>query len=550
MVLNESDTLKGKLIVGIDLGTTNSGVSVWSAAEGNVMMLANIDGHHLTPSAVGWNPGERQWLIGQDATILNQQFPGSVAYSIKRYIGRWFNDPHVLYGRHDVTYQVVSGGGNDQLQDVVVDFGVDQGKPVRLSAPEISAKLLFKLREDAARALNVPLETLKYAVITVPAYFNMLQRKATILAGEMAGLEVLDILNEPTAAALAYRDTILSGEEQRILVYDLGGGTFDISLLEVSRDEGGYYAYTRRVDGDTRLGGDDIDISIVRWLTEQLEKQHGFTVRSDDYLVREGLRQAAEQAKIALSVAEVVAVELPNLNLGSSSPFNAQIELTRTQLEACAAKVLEKTLAITKRAIEDLDELEWEQIDEVILVGGQTLMPAIQCQVENLTGRKPRVNDRPQLAVALGAGEYARILSLGQEKFQQGNPLVNVLALPLGILLDENTFEVLVPANKIVPYNSRRFPVTTTEDYQTSISVQVLQGFRGAVQAEECVVLGNITMEVPPAPKGIPKFEVWFEVESDGTMKVYVQDTSRERSECLNIVETKALAWPDQEQKI
>ncbi len=549
MVLNESDTLKGKLIVGIDLGTTNSGVSVWSAEEGNVTMLANIDGHHLTPSAVGWNPEERQWLIGQDATILHQQFPGSVAYSIKRYIGRWFDDPHVLYGRHDVTYQVVSGGGNDQLQDVVVDFGVDQGTPVRLSAPEISAKLLFKLREDAARALNVPLETLKYAVITVPAYFNMLQRRATILAGEMAGLEVLDILDEPTAAALAYSDTILSGEEQRILVYDLGGGTFDISLLEVSRDEVGYLVYTRIVDGDTRVGGDDIDMSIVRWLTEQLDKQYGFTVRSDDYLVRERLRQAAEQAKIALSVAEVVAVELPNLNLGSGSPFDAQIELTRTQLEACAATVLEKTLAITKRAIEDVAELRWEQIDEVILVGGQTLMPAIQCQVENLTGRKPRVNDRPQLAVALGAGEYARILSLGQEKFPE-NTLVNVLALPLGIRLDENTFEVLVPANVTVPHTSRPFPVTTTEDYQTSISVQVLQGFRGAVQAEECVVLGNITMEVPPAPKGIPKFEVVFDVQSDGTMKAIVTDTSRERSELLDIVETRALALRDQEQKV
>lgn len=532
----ESDALKGQLVLGIDLGTTNSGVSVWRAEEGKVAMLADVDGYNLTPSLVGWDCTQKEWAIGRDAATLNQQSPGTVAYSIKRYIGRRFTDPNVLYGRQDVNYQLISGGGTEQLRDVVVDFGTDSGVPVRLSAPEVSAKVLFKLRQDAARVLNVSLEAIANAVITVPAYFNHLQRKATILAGELAGLKVIEILNEPTAAALAYSDAIPFGcEDRKILVYDLGGGTFDISLLEVSRDEVGYVVHTRAIDGDTRLGGDDIDISVVRWLTERIEQQYGYSVRLDDYKNRERLRQAVEQAKIALSEREVVAIDLSELDLGSRDRQNDRIELTRVQLEACADEVLRKTLAIAQRAVEDLAGLTWEQIDEVILVGGQTLMPAIQRAVESLTGRKPRVNDRPQLAVALGAGEYARILSLGKDKLHE-NAVINCLALPLGIRLNENTFEVLVPANVILPHKSHRpFIATTTEDNQTSIRVEVLQGFPGVAKADDCRVLGNINMEVPPAPKGIPKFEIVFDVRSDATLSVIVSDRFRKRDETLDI---------------
>jgi len=208
--MNKMDTLKDKLIVGIDLGTTNSGVSVWENESGQVMMLKKADDFNLTPSVVGWDRDQDEWVVGQSARQRGEQHPGDTAYSIKRYIGRWFTDPNVLYGRQDLTYKLVSGGGTDQLCDIVVDLGIDsKGHPLRLTAPEVSAKLLRKLREDAAQALGVPLDELKYAVVTVPAYFNVLQRRATILAGQLAGLEVVDILNEPTAAALAYSDVVL-----------------------------------------------------------------------------------------------------------------------------------------------------------------------------------------------------------------------------------------------------------------------------------------------------------------------------------------------------
>lgn len=542
--------LEGQLIVGIDLGTTNSGISVWNTKQGQVTMFTDDAGHSLTPSMVGWDHAHNTWIVGRAAKELGVQRPGEIAYSIKRYIGRWFRDPNVRDGRQDLTYKLVSGGGADQLRDVVVDFGADDsGQPVRLTAPEISGKILFKLRQDAANALQIPLEELKYAVITVPAYFDVLQRKATVLAGAEAGLEVVDILNEPTAAALAYGDAILGPEERRILVYDLGGGTFDISLLEVSQDEEGYLFYTRVIDGDTRLGGDDIDISVARWLASEIEKRYGHPVRPDDQITMERLRRAAEEAKITLTNADTIMVNLPNLDLGSRTRFDAEIELTREQLETCAANVLKRTRAIAKRAVEDVASLTWDEIDEIILVGGQTLMPAIQRQIKDLWGHKPRVNDKPELAVALGAGEYAHILSLGQEKFHQ-NALINVIALPMGIRLDDNTFKPLVEANATLPHVSKPYPVTTTEDNQTSISVDVLQGPRGAIRADECVVLGNLLMEVPPAPARTPKFEVVFDVLRDGTMQVRVEDVRRKRSKTLDIVETKqSIVWRDKPQE-
>jgi molecular chaperone DnaK len=543
------DSLKGKLIVGIDLGTTNSEIAAWDSADEKVVMLADTQQQLLTPSQVGWDHTSDEWVVGDGAKALGQKHPENVAYSIKRYIGRWFTDPVLSASRQHLNYKLVRGEGKDQLHDVLVDFGSNQhGTPMRLNAPEISAKVLFKLRQDAAHALHLPLEEIQFAVITVPAYFNVLQRKATIEAGRLAGLEVVDILNEPTAAALAYGDVILRPEQRHILIYDLGGGTFDISLLKASRDEGGYVFYTLVVDGDTHLGGDDIDASIAWWLAIEIERRYGHPVLPDDRVTRERLRRVAEQAKIALSDPshDVTIVELSQLDLGERSPFEASLELTRSQLEKCAEPIIEKTLRITKRAVVDVAELTWEQIDEVILVGGQTLMPAVQQAVATLTGHMPRVNDRPQLAVALGAGEYAHILSQGQEQFHK-NTLLNVIALPLGIRLDENTFKSLVPANVTLPHTSERYPITTTEDQQTLINVEVLQGTRDANRADQCVSLGAIDMEVPPAPARTLKFEVEFDVLTDGTMKVAVSDTRRNRTETLDIVENRRiLVWRGQ----
>lgn len=478
---NQQDTLKDKLIVGIDLGTTNSGISLWSDERQQVEILTDKNDNVLTPSLVGWDRNNQTWVVGHEAQTLSQQHPTDVVYSIKRYIGRAFSDPNVNSDRPHLAYQLIPGSDQAKHNEVAVDFG-----DCKVSAPELSAKILFKLRQDAALKLGMPIEEIKNAVITVPAYFNVPQREATKLAGQQAGLEDVRILNEPTAAALSYRNTVLEQYKQcRILVYDLGGGTFDISLLEFERDAKGYAFYTQVVDGDTHLGGDDIDLNIARWLAEELEK--------------------------------------------------------------CAADVIQKTLKITKRAVEDVAGLTWKEIDEVILVGWQTKMPAIGRKVEEMTGRKPHVSDSPHLAVALGAGEFARILSLGKEKFSE-NSLIDVLALPLGICLDDDTFKVLVDANKTLPYTSPPFLATTTVDNQGLISVKVLQGPRGATKASECDLLGFVEMTVLPAPKGIPKFEVVLHVQSDGTMYVEVTDDRTRKSERKDLNEPKKV-WVNPQSK-
>jgi molecular chaperone DnaK len=532
---NQQDTLKDKLIVGIDLGTTNSGISVWSDERQQVEILTDKDNNVLTPSLVGWNRSNQTWVVGREAQILSQEHPTDVVYSIKRYIGRAFSDSNINSDCPHPAYNLIRSTSQDKHNEVAVDFGDRNGRPLQVSAPEISAKILFKLRQDAALKLGVPIEEIKNAVITVPAYFNIPQREATKLAGQQAGLEDVQILNEPTAAALSYRNTVLEqykNKKCRILVYDLGGGTFDISLLDFELDAKGYAFYTQVLDGNTRLGGDDIDFKVASWLAEEMEKRYGTLVTPDDKTNWNRLRQKAEEAKIQLSTdKEVAIVDLTSLNLGQSFCLDdAYIELSREQLEKCAANVIQRTLEITKHAVEQVAELTWKDIDEVILVGWQTKMPAIRRKVEELTGRKPHVSDRPQLAVALGAGEFARILSLGKEKFPE-NSLIDAIALSLGIGLDDDTFEVLVDANKTLPHTSRPFFVTTTEDNQPSICVEVLQGPRGATKKSECIVLGSIEMTVLPAPKGIPKFEVVLHVKADGTMYIKVTDARTGKSE-------------------
>lgn len=531
---NQQDTLKDKLIVGIDLGTTNSGISVWSDERQQVEILTDKDDNVLTPSLVGWNRSNQTWVVGREAQILSQQHPNDVVYSIKRYIGRAFSDPNVNSDRSRLAYKLIPSISQDKDNEVAVDFGDHNGRPLQISAPEISAKVLLKLRQDAALKLGVPIKEIKNAVITVPAYFNIAQREATKLAGQQAGLEDVLILNEPTAAALSYRSTVLEKYKKcRILVYDLGGGTFDISLLEFEQDAEGYAFYTQVLDGDTRLGGDDIDTNVAHWLAKELEKRYGTLVTPDDKTNWNRLRQKAEEAKIQLSTdeVEVAIVDLTSLDLGQSFCLdNACIELSREELEKCADDVIESTLKITKRAVEQVAGLTWKDINEVILVGWQTKMPAIRRKVEELTGRKPHVSNCPQLAVTLGAGEFARILSLGKEKFSE-NSLIDAIALSLGIRLDDDTFEILVDANKTLPHTSRPFPVTTTEDNQPSICVEVLQGPRGATKKSECIVLGSVEMTVLPAPKGIPKFEVVLHVQADGTMYAKVTDARTGKSE-------------------
>jgi molecular chaperone DnaK len=538
-----SDTLKDQLIIGIDLGTTKSAVSVWDESKGKVVILPNSSGKKLTPSLVGWDRAQSRWLVGEDAKALFEQRPADVVYSIKRFIGRWFSDPEVIKNYRKMTYNLVSGKGNNQLEDIIVDFGSDASAPPPQTAPEISAQVLKSLRQDAAAALKLPLEQVKYAVITVPAYFNVLQRRATARAGQKAGLEVVDILNEPTAAALSYNRE-LGNKQKRMLVYDLGGGTFDISLIEAERDEEGYTFHTRIIDGDTNLGGDDIDSRLVEWIKNDVLQRYQETVRNDDAITNAQLRLAAEQAKVQLGELDRVTLAL-TLDLGSRAPFVAEVEITRAVLNECAADVISRARQITERAVREYAGFDWDKIDEVLLVGGQTLMPAIQEDVERLTGIKPHVSSSPQQAIALGAGEYARILSLGREKFHQ-NALINVIALPLGVRERENDFVELVKANAQVPTEGKYF-ATNPEENQTSIRVEVLQGPRGATRADQCVPLGSLEMDILPRPARSHKFEIVLAVKSDGTMKVIVSDKHSNKNQTKDIVETRTVRYAQEE---
>ena len=537
------EQLEGKLIIGIDLGTTKSGVAVWDEAQGKAVLVADENGDDIIPSVVAWDRDANDWLVGKPAKALLAERPWDVAFSVKRFIGRAFSDRAVSAERANVTYGLVGGAGSGELlSDVVVQFGRDAAGQQQLDVPAISAKVLGQLRRTAAAALGRPLEEVVHAVVTVPAYFNLLQRKATVRAGELAGLHVVDILNEPTAAALAHGDLLLKHGQRRVLVYDLGGGTFDISLLDVTSDPIGYLFDTVLIDGNTHLGGDDIDMAVSRHIAAEIERRYGHPVRSDDVLTRARIRLAAERAKILLTEADRTTIALERLELGSATPFDVSIELTREQLDACAASVLQRASSITERAIRTIAGLDWSQVDEIVLVGGQTRMPAVQRSVAELTGKTPIVSERPQTAVALGAATYGHILSRGREKFQQ-NALTNVIALALGIRTNEDTFRKIVDANAAVPHKSREFPVTTLRDDQTEIEVEVFQGPADATTVDQCIRLSSVRMEVPPAPARQFRYDVSFEVQSDGTVRVTVTDPRRRRSESLDIGERDIVVY-------
>ena len=517
------DDLKGKLIIGIDLGTTKSGVAVWDDATGKPVMLRDENGDDIIPSVVALDRDANDWVVGKPAKAILEQRPWDVAYSVKRFIGRSFSDKAIETGRPTVTYGLAGDAGQDLLRNILVSFGQEGAAHEHLDIPTISAKVLARLRATAATALDVPIEEVKHAVVTVPAYFDMRQRMATQLAGKLAGLEVRTILNEPTAAALSHGDEILTEEERAILVYDLGGGTFDISLLDVSRNKGGSEFFTRLIDGNTQLGGDDIDSAIAQMLAREIEKRTGNIVRPDDPRTRSRLRLAAERAKQVLTTEPSTTVTLEKLDLGSGAPFTVSIELTRDQIEACAAPVIKRAREITERAVNVIADLTWDQVQDVVLVGGQTLMPAIQRDVAQFTGKTPRVSDRPQTAIALGAAVYAHMLSLGSAGFEQ-RALTNTIALALGIRMKNGAFKKIVHANATVPHRSPEEPVTTVRDDQTEIVVEVLQGREDASRAEECVSLGTIRMPVPPAVAGQNRYDVRFDVDGNGVMTVTVTD--------------------------
>jgi molecular chaperone DnaK len=498
-------------IIGIDLGTTNSVVSVMEG--GQAVVIPNQEGGRTTPSVVAFTKsGER--LVGQVAKRQSVTNPENTVYSIKRFMGRRFNE--VSEEMKLVPYKVVAGENGDARVEI-------NGK--RYSPPEISAMILTKLKEAAEAYLG---EKVTKAVITVPAYFNDSQRQATKDAGQIAGLEVMRIINEPTAAALAYG--LDKKKNETIAVYDFGGGTFDISILEV----GDGVVEVKSTNGDTHLGGDNIDQRIIDWLVQEFKKETGVDV-SKDQMALQRLKEAAEKAKIELSNVLETEINLPFLTADASGPKHMNVKLTRARLEQMVADILDRASGPCKQAIADANVTP-SQIDEVVLVGGSTRMPKVQQQVRDLFGKEPNKSVNPDEVVAVGAAVQGGVLG-GEVKDVL---LLDVTPLSLGIETLGGVFTRLIERNTTIP--TRKSEVfSTASDSQTSVEIKVYQGERA--MAADNKMLGVFQLVgIPPAPRGIPQVEVTFDIDANGILNVTAKDKATNNEQKITITSSSGLS--------
>ncbi len=513
-------------VIGIDLGTTNSCVAIMEG--GNPKVIENSEGDRTTPSVVAFTKDD-EILVGQSAKRQAVTNPANTLFAIKRLIGRRFKDDVVQRDIKMVPYKISAADNGDAWVEV-------KGK--KMAPPEISARVLMKMKKTAEDYLGEPVND---AVITVPAYFNDSQRQATKDAGRIAGLEVKRIINEPTAAALAYGMDKKRGDS-KIAVYDLGGGTFDISIIEIAEVDGEHQFEVLSTNGDTFLGGEDFDLRIIDYLADEFKKDSGIDLHNDP-LALQRLKESAEKAKVELSSSQQTEINLPYITADASGPKHLNIKLTRAKLESLVEDLIARTVEPCKIALKDAG-VSGSDIEDVILVGGQTRMPKVQQMVKEIFGKEARKDVNPDEAVAVGAAIQAGVLA-GEVKDVL---LLDVTPLSLGIETLGGVMTKLIDKNTTVPTKASQV-FSTAEDNQPAVTVHVLQGEREVASSNKS--LGRFDLaDIPPAPRGVPQVEVTFDIDANGILNVSAKDKATGKEQSIVIRASSGLSDDEIQQMV